>query len=70
MRKSKYELGAQIQPGAELFVALDGGELAQLRPEVVQERGGGALSKAGHVSIDNGKLLAVFWRSLMDHQLL
>ena len=31
---------------------------------------GGALSKAGHVSIDNGKLLAVFWRSLMDHQLL
>ncbi len=70
LRKSKYELGAQIQPGAELFVALDGGELAQLRPEVVQERGGGALSKAGHVSIDNGKLLAVFWRSLMDHQLL
>ena len=70
LRKSKYELGAQIQPGAELFVALDGGELAQLRPEVVQERGGEALSKAGHVSIDNGKLLAVFWRSLMGHQLL
>ena len=45
-------------------------EHERVRPEVVQERGGEALSKAGHVSIDNGKLLAVFWRSLMDHQLL